>query len=159
MVKRQTFKKSRLGRKRAGAKRTAGAKKTARTKRHSRRRHPKRVFLSRKKNYRGGDAVIKMSEGPQYPNVYGIKSNTVYPLSKVGIPAGYIDPPLPSNGPNGNGLYYGGSGNMRTLLPQPVADFGRSITGRTIEVFNGFNGVSNPAYLNPMPYDQTTLQV
>ena len=77
----------------------------------------KRIFFMSKKQYRGrgGSNNVWETSTSQYPLVYGLDNKAVlFPISDNGIPAGYIDPPVPSNGPNGNGLYLGGRRkNMR----------------------------------------------
>ena len=119
--------------------------------------------------YKGGDA--------QYPAVYGIDNKSVlYPISKYGITAGLPDPPIPSNGPFGNGpigrdinsgkgmssdnmlgegTYFGtGGGSQGTIAPQSLVNLTRSLTGGVTEVLNGFGGYTNSDSLNPMPYNQ-----
>ena len=104
--------------------------------------------------------------------LYGIDNKSVlYPISPNGITAGLPDPPIPSNGPNGNGpigrdinsgegmsgkgMYLGsGGGNQSTLAPQSLVNLSRSLTGGVTEIFNGFGGYTNSDSLNPMPYDQ-----
>ena len=51
----------------------------------------------------------------------------------------------------------GGGGNQTTLLPQPLVDFGRSLTSGVQETINGFSGVTNHASLKVMPYDQPLM--
>jgi len=66
----------------------------------------KRIFLRSKKNYRGGIGphTQELNTDKNYPAVYGIDNKTVlYPISKYGEPSGFFDPPVNSNGPNGNG--------------------------------------------------------
>ena len=133
----------------------------------SKRNKTKRVNKKRKffRVYRGGN-------GAQYPAVYGIENKSVlYPISPNGITAGLPDPPIPSNGPNGNGpigrdivsgesmsgkgMYLGsGGGSQSTLAPQSLVNLTRSLTGGVTEIFNGFGGYTNSDSLNPMPYSQ-----
>lgn len=142
----------------------------------------KRIFFMSKKQYRarGGSNNIWETSTSQYPLVYGLDNKAVlFPISDNGVPAGYIDPPVPSNGPNGNGPvngpYLGGKGkSMRksiikqkslrksmkgggspsTFAPQALVNLTRSLTGGIQETLNGFSGYTNSASLNPMPYDQ-----
>jgi hypothetical protein len=123
---------------------------------------------------------------PEYPAVYGIENKAVlYPVSKYGVPAGFIDPPIPSNGPYGTGPIgrdivsgmsmsgdnsytysggakhrkrrtrkYRGGGSPQTLMPQPLVDFGRSLTSGATKIINGFGGHTNSDSLNYKPYEQ-----
>ena len=131
----------------------------------------KRKRSNRNKNrklfFRGG--------GAQYPAVYGIDNKAVlYPISPHGITAGFFDPPIPSNGPDGNGpigcdvvsgksmsgkgTYLGsGGGSQGTLAPQSLVNLTRSLTGGVTEVLNGFGGYTNSDNLNPMPYNQPSI--
>ena len=144
-------------------------KQSNRTKRkRSNRKRSNRKRSNRNKNrklfFRGG--------GAQYPAVYGIDNKAVlYPISPHGITAGFFDPPIPSNGPDGNGpigcdvvsgksmsgkgTYLGGGGGSQgTLAPQSLVNLTRSLTGGVTEVLNGFGGYTNSDSLKPMPYDQ-----
>ena len=142
--------------------------KTKKVYRKHRRNTTKRVFFrthKRSKKYRGGGGV-------QYPAVYGIDNKSVlYPISPNGITAGLPDPPIQSNGPNGNGpigrdvnsgegmsgkgMYLGsGGGSQGTFAPQPLVNLSRSLTGGVTEILNGFGGYTNSDNLNPMPYNQ-----
>jgi len=75
----------------------------------------KRIFFTPKKYYRGGrdSSNVWETENSTYPHVYGLDNKAVlFPVSDYGVPGGFFDPPVPSNGPNGNGqingLYLGG---------------------------------------------------
>jgi hypothetical protein len=128
----------------------------------SKRKLSKRNLSKRKHNLtnkkqRGGNDLA------MYPKVYGIENKAVlYPISEYGIPGGFFVPPVDSNGPNGNGPYYGGrrnrnkrgGGNQHTLFPQSLVDIERSLSSGLSKTLNGFEGVTNSASLNPMPYDQ-----
>jgi hypothetical protein len=134
--------------------RTVKHRRTLRQKnsRRHKRATTKRIFLLKKKQYRGG---FKLNHDPNYPQVYGIDNKAVlYPVSKYGIPAGAFDPPLPSNGIGLSSGAYSGGGSPSSFFPQPLTDLGRSLTGSVFETINGFNGVTNAASLNPMPYNQ-----
>ena len=85
----------------------------------------KRIFLHKNKHrrskiYRGGIGphTQELNQNPNYPAVYGIDNKTVlYPISKYGVPAGGFDPPVNSNGPDGNGPINGpylGMGGRRS---------------------------------------------
>jgi hypothetical protein len=66
----------------------------------------KRIFLRSKKHFRGGRGphTQELNHDANYPAVYGIDDKSVlYPISKYGVPAGFFDPPVNSNGPYGNG--------------------------------------------------------
>ncbi len=86
--------------------------------RHSNRKSKnttKRIFFTPKKYYRGGrgSSNVWETENSTYPHVYGLDNKAVlFPVSDYGVPGGFFDPPVPSNGPNGNGqingLYLGG---------------------------------------------------
>ena len=135
--------------------------KTVRMRMRSKRMRSKRKH--NKKHMRGGN-------GAQYPAVYGIDNKAVlYPISPHGITAGFFDPPIPSNGPDGNGPIgcdvvsgksmsgkgtFIGGGSQGTLAPQPLVNLTRSLTGGVTEVLNGFGGYMNSDSLNPMPYNQ-----
>ena len=123
---------------------------------------------SRNKKRRG--ANVYRGGGAQYPAVYGIDNKSVlYPISPHGITAGFFDPPIDSNGPDGygpigcdvvsgesmsgKGTFIGG-GSQGTLAPQPLVNLTRSLTGGVTEVLNGFGGYMNSDSLNPMPYNQ-----
>lgn len=127
-------------------------------------RNNKTKKLYKKRNfsyvYRGGN-------GAQYPAVYGITNKSVlYPISPNGITVGLPDPPIPSNGPFGNGpvgrdIVSGnmlGGGSQSTLAPQSLVNLTRSLTGGVNEVLNGFGGYKNSDSLNPMPYAQPINQ-
>ena len=139
-------------------------KQSNRTKRKRSNRKRSNRNKNRKLFFRGG--------GAQYPAVYGIDNKAVlYPISPHGITAGFFDPPIPSNGPDGNGpigcdvvsgksmsgkgTYLGsGGGSQGTLAPQSLVNLTRSLTGGVTEVLNGFGGYTNSDNLNPMPYNQ-----
>ena len=84
----------------------------------------KRIFLRKKKSmrsklFRGGSGhgphTQDLNKDSNYPAVYGIDNKAVlYPISKYGVPAGFFDPPVNSNGPDGygpiNGPYLGMGG-------------------------------------------------
>jgi hypothetical protein len=82
----------------------------------------KRIFLHKKRNmrsklFRGGSGphTQELNKDSNYPAVYGIDNKAVlYPISKYGVPAGFFDPPVNSNGPDGygpiNGPYLGMGG-------------------------------------------------
>ena len=134
--------------------RTAKHRRTIKHRRTLRQNNSRRLL--KKKQYRGG---FKLNHDPNYPQVYGIDNKAVlYPVSKYGIPAGAFDPPLPSNGiglsPRLYSGAYSGGGSPSSFFPQPLTDLGRSLTGSVFETINGFNGVTNAASLNPMPYNQ-----
>jgi len=81
----------------------------------------KRIFLRSKKHFRGGRGphTQELNHDANYPAVYGIDDKSVlYPISKYGVPAGFFDPPVNSNGPNGNGPingpYLGVGGKKRS---------------------------------------------
>ena len=73
----------------------------------------KRIFLRKKRTmrsklYRGGSGhgphTQELNKDSNYPAVYGIDNKTVlYPISKYGVPAGFFEPPVNSNGPDGYG--------------------------------------------------------
>jgi hypothetical protein len=79
----------------------------------------KRIFLRSNKRtrnnvYRGGSIgphTQELNTDPNYPAVYGLDNKSVlYPISKYGVPAGFFDPPIDSNGPDGKGPYLGMGG-------------------------------------------------
>ena len=82
----------------------------------------KRIFFNNKKQ-RGGRGSYNIWETDKsiYPKVYGIDNKAVlFPVSEYGVPAGFFDPPVPSNGPNGigpvNGPYLGGRRSKRKSI-------------------------------------------
>ena len=129
----------------------------------------------RNRNKKRRGANVYKGGGAQYPAVYGIDNKAVlYPISPHGITAGFFDPPIPSNGPDGNGpigcdvvsgksmsgkgTYLGsGGGSQGTLAPQSLVNLTRSLTGGVTEVLNGFGGYTNSDNLNPMPYNQPSI--
>jgi len=160
-TRKRSFRQKHLNKSRKSKKSTRKSVKTKRNFRKNKKYNTKRIFFNNKK-YRGGNHAVNTNG--QYPNVYGIDNKAVlYPVSKYGVPTGLPEPPIQSNGPNGNGYYTGGKrrfkrhyggGNMSTLLPQPLVNMGRMASGKIYETINGINGNVNPAYLDPMPYDQ-----
>ena len=149
--------------------------KTVRKRMLSKRKHSNSMRKRTKRKHnkkRKGANVYRGGNGAQYPAVYGIENKSVlYPISPNGITAGLPDPPIPSNGPNGNGpigrdivsgesmsgkgMYLGsGGGSQSTLAPQSLVNLTRSLTGGVTEIFNGFGGYTNSDSLNPMPYSQ-----
>jgi hypothetical protein len=79
--------------------------------RHKRNKNTtKRIFFKTEKKYRGGMGTSNVweSKNSTYPHVYGLDNKAVlFPVSKYGVPGGFFDPPVQSNGPNGNGQING----------------------------------------------------
>jgi hypothetical protein len=119
------------------------------------RRKSKRSRRKNKKTYKGGYGP---GAGPlgsawigkdinTWPGVAGVPGQSNFlPLSKVGIPAGPFDPPISTRNMNGGGL-----------IPQPLVDFGRSLTGSVQETIYGLKGVNIPDNINSSPTNQPTM--
>jgi hypothetical protein len=171
MVKasRKLKRKSRSGRKRTSRKSTRGVFFLKRKNNMTRRRS-----LSLKGGYGPGAGPIgyPWKDVCTWPGVRGIDSQSNYlPLSPTGIQAGLLDP-QPMNMNTSNTIYpFGavgggrrgrrkyiknkkGGGMLTNLFPQDIVDFGRSLTGTSLNVYDGFKGTPPPLNRNPYPYVQ-----
>jgi hypothetical protein len=172
--------------KRSSGKRSSG--KRSGGKRSGGKRYTKRNFAKRtvKKFYRGGDeAKYPQVYGIEnrsvlYPiSKYGIPAgpfdppalsngpngNGPYPGELYGAYGGKRSRGKRSRSKRSSGKrkvrrskYHVGGGSQFTIIPQPIVNATRSLTGGLTEIANGFGGYTNSASLNPMPYNQPALE-
>ena len=84
-----------------------------------------------------------------WPGVAGVDGQSNYlPLSKDGVPAGLLDPPISTR----NSVQ--GGGGLSDLMPQDLVNVGRSLTGGVQGIMFGFEGVDRPYSTFPLPTNQ-----
>jgi len=86
-----------------------------------------------------------------WPGAAGVPGQSnFFPLSKVGVPAGPFDPPISTRNMEGGG-------NINSLIPQPLVDFGRSLTGTVQQGIYGVQGLNIPDSVHSSPTVQPTM--
>ena len=126
--------------------------------RHSRRR--------RRVKKGGSGALVGYpwsSSDSSWPGVQSALGNTAgcagaaksnhFALSKFGVTAGPVDPPLSSRNLVGGKRRGRKGGRKNTLLPQDLVNFGRNLTSGASEVMVGWQGKEMPASWIPNPTD------
>lgn len=160
---------ARLAAKAASKKKSGGGKCMSHSSRHSRRRS--RSKGRRRKVKRGGSGALVgypwTSSESSWPGVQsalgneagcaGATKSNYLPLSKFGVTAGPVDPPLSSRNLVGGKRRKHKGGRKNTLLPQDLVNFGRSLTSGASEVMVGWQGKEMPASWVPGPTESQPI--